>query len=248
MPTAPFDAVLANYGIRLLWMRSHACPCMYDQSQDQAVYGSPDPACMQCGGHGIYWDQPFGPFTGLITFASLTSTPHEPGELINEKWGMVGHGEPVLTIPQGAGAPWAQASTYDAFVEYDATAYYDTNLQVGKVQAVPYQHGLSIATTGAVAVYNSATHSVQQVSGYVVSGAAVTLPPSYPAGTGYVVKFSANPVWVALNPAGALPHNRPLGGATGGLMLPRRFKLQTLDLWLRARVPSDPTTPQGIGT
>lgn len=246
MPVEPFDRVLNATGIRLNWLRAHGCPCVYDETQNQSVYGTPDPACRTCGGHGWYWDPPGPvPFTGLITFASRTPTPHEPGIMINEKWGDIAHGEPVLTIPQGAGDVWGQASTNDAFVEVDGSSYFDTNLQVGGIQAVPYQQGLSIAPTGAVTVYDSINHEAVAVSGYTVSGAAVTLPASYPTGTGYNVKFNANPVWVALAPAGGLPHNRPFGGAPGGLKLPRRFKLQTLDLWVRARSPGDPNTPQG---
>lgn len=247
MPVEPFDQLLLNYGIRLNWMRAHGCPCVYDQTRDDLVYGSPDPACTQCGGHGIYWDNPFGPFLGLITFAALTPTPHEPGEFVNEKWGLTQHGEPVLTIPQGAGDPWSQASTYDAFVEVDATAYYDANLQVGGISCVPYQQGLSIASTGAVTVYDSSTRSVLSVSGYAVSGAAVTIPSGYVAGTGYAVKFSANPVWVVIGAAGGLPHVRPMGGQTGGINLPRRFKLQSLDLWTRARSPGGRVSPQSLG-
>ena len=245
MPVEPFDVLLQQTGIRLTWMRGHACPCVYDETQNQFVYGSPDPACTTCGGHGVYWDSPVGPFSGLITFASRTPTPHEPGETIDTKFGEVQHGEPVLTITQAAGSVWAEASTYDAFVEVDGTAYFDSNLQVGGIQAVPYQQGLSIAPTGAVTVYNSALHQAQLVSGYAVSGAAVTIPSGYAAGTGYVVKFSANPVWIAISPAGGLPHNRPFGGDAGGLKLPRRFKLQALDLWTRARQAGDTTTPQG---
>ena len=226
-------------------MRGHGCPCVYDQTQNELVYGTPDPACQTCGGHGIYWDSISDPFTGLITFAARTPTPHEPGEGFDTKFGEVQHGEPVLTIPQGAGSVWDLASTFDAFVEVDGTAYYDANLQVGGISAVPYQQGLNIAASGAVTVYDSTTRQVQSVSSYTVSGAAVTLSSGYAPGTGYVVKFSANPVWVVIGPAGGLPHNRPFGGADGGLRLPRRFKLQALDFWTRARTPGDPFTPQG---
>lgn len=245
MPVGPFNRVIDAYGINLTWMRSHACPCTFDETQDNLIYGSADPACNTCGGHGVYWDEPFGPFKGLITFSSFTPSPNEPGDSIDEKWGQVQtKGEPTLTVAQDAGRVWDQATVYDAYVEVDQTSFFNANLQVGKIEAVPYQQGLSIAATGAVAVYNSTTRTVEQVTDYTVSGARVTLPATYPPGTGYVVQFQANQVWVSIGRSGSLPHQRPFGG----LQFPRRFILQPLDLWTRARTSGDSTTPQGIGT
>ncbi len=112
---------------------------------------------------------------------------------------------------------------------------------MGGIQAVPYQQGLSIAASGAVTVFNQTTHRVQVVSGYVVSGAAVTIPSGYAEGTAYDVEFQANPVFVAFRKAGAFPMTRPFGGADAQ-HLPRRFRVQTLDLFTRARqYPGDPS-------
>lgn len=243
LPEGPFDALLAAYGVRLLWRKSHMCPCSWNPT----IPGSPDPACQTCGGRGVYWDAPVGPFTGLITWRHFSPTPDEFGARTHEVAGQLQHGEPTLTIPYTAdttGTIWRDASQFDAFVELDMVDRFSANLVVGGVQAVPYQQGLTVPVSGAVTTYDLTTKQVSSVSGYVVSGAAVTLPASYPAETPYTVEFFANPVFVAYRPAGGFAMARPFGNGVNHL--PRRYRLQTLDLWTRARVyPNDPS-PQGV--
>jgi hypothetical protein len=69
------------------------------------------------------------------------------------------------------------------------------------------------------------------VTGYAVSGLSVFLPSGYAIDTIYIVEFTAAPAYVAIRHAGGMPHTRPFGQVTE----PRRFKIQSLDLWTRAR-------------
>jgi hypothetical protein len=234
MPEQPFEQLMQQVGVRLAWLKSHSCPCTFSGP----TIGSADPACQQCQGVGTYWDNPSVPFYAFLTWIHISRTPDEPGFFTEEKVGIVQHGEPTLTIPYTAdslGLIWQQASIYDAYVELDAVTRYNANLQVGGISAVPYQQNLSIAPSGAVTIYSQTTNLVTAVTGYTVSGAVVTLPTSYPIGTSFVVEFEASPVYVAFDRAGGAPHTRPFGGTQ--MRLPRRFRLQSLDLWLRARLP-----------
>lgn len=235
LPEQPLDTLLNLYGVRLLWQRSHLCPCVYAGG----IAGSPDPQCQTCGGLGWYWDSAYGPFMGLITFMHLSPSPDEPGALMSEKFGVINRDEPTLTIPRaffgtasGAGLnlAWEGASLNDIFTEIDTTTRFEAELQVGGVQTVPYQQNLNIAASGAVTVYDQTSHSVVVVSGYTVSGATVTLPSGYVSGTAFVVSYEASKSYAAWRESGSLPHSRPFGG---GVTLPRRFRLQNLDLWLR---------------
>lgn len=228
MPPGVFDALIAASGVRLLWQKSHLCACTYGGP----IPGSPDPACSTCSGRGYYWDSPVGPFVGLITFIHLVTSPDEPGAIMDEKFGQIFRGKPTLTIPY-AGAPtvWSQSSTNDIFVEMDALDKFNVELQAGRNQTVPYQHQLSIAASGAVTVYDPIGHVTSFVSGYVVSGATVTLPSGYATGTPYVVELTAAKVYVAWRESGALAHQRPFAQSKE----PKRFNVQTLDLWLRGK-------------
>ena len=222
-----FENLIAQEGVRLLWQQGHLCPCTFGGPQP----GSPDPQCNTCDGRGYYWDAPFGPFVGLVTFMHISPSPDEPGAVMDEKVGIVQRSEPALTIPYTAGLPWTNATLNDIFVEIDAIDRFDAELTVGSDQAVPYQNGLSIAPSGAVTVYDTTTHAIVPVSGYTVSGATVLLPSGYASGTSYVVEFFAAKTFVAWRNAGSIGHDRPFGQ----LNEPKRFRLQTLDLWLRER-------------
>lgn len=253
LPEQPFDQLIANYGIRMAWLKSHSCACVWGGP----MVGGADPQCLTCQGRGIYWDEPSAIFTGLITWVHIARTPDEPGFFTHEKVGVVQRGEPTLTIPYTAdstGTIWTNASVFDAYVEIDAIARYSANLYVGGITAVPYQQGVQIAPTGAVTIYNTVTHQVQAVSGYTVSGASVILPDSYPPNTAYNVEFEAQPVYVAYDRTAA-PHIRPFGDGSNGVSgigytgtinnLPRRFRCQTLDLFTRARSVNS-TSPQSL--
>lgn len=237
LPEAPFDNLIATYGIRLLWRKSHNCPCMYASS----IPGTADPQCITCGGRGVYWDAPVGPFVGLLTWRHVSPTPDEFGASAHEVVGQIEHGEPTLTIPFTAdvsGTIWRDATLFDAFVEIDAIDRFSANLTVSGRTAVPYQHGLNIPTSGAVTVYDQSTKQVVIVSGYTVSGATVLLPDAYPEETPYTVEFYANPVFVAWRRAGGLAMARPFGSGVNNL--PRRYRVQVLDLWGRAgQYPGD---------
>lgn len=228
LPKEPFENIIGRIGVRLVWQKSHLCPCTYGGS----LPGSPDPQCVTCSGRGTYWDPPgCGPFQGLITFMHLSPSPDEPGTIMDAKFGMIQRGEPALTIPYSAGRPWAEASINDLFIEIDAIDRFNAELQVGGVTTVPYQERLSIKKTGAVTVWDPTTKAVVPVSGYTVSGATVTLPSGYATSTPYVVEFNAAKAYVAWRESGSLPHDRPFGQINE----PKRFRLQQLDLWLRGQ-------------
>ena len=228
MPPGVFDALIAASGVRLLWQKSHLCACTYGGP----IPGSPDPACSTCSGRGYYWDSPVGPFVGLITFIHLVTSPDEPGAIMDEKFGQIFRGKPTLTIPY-AGAPtvWSQSSTNDIFVEMDALDRFQRRASSRAKSNRPVStsaldrglrrgHGL-----------DPIGHVTSFVSGYVVSGATVTLPSGYATGTPYVVELTAAKVYVAWRESGALAHQRPFAQSKE----PKRFNVQTLDLWLRGK-------------
>jgi hypothetical protein len=238
MPREGFEKLLSKVGVRLVWKKSHGCPCTWGGP----LPGSPDPQCQTCHGRGVYFDAGSNPFFGLLTWADRSPTPNEFGNVQDTKFGQLQHGEPTITIPFADGASgqiWQNASVYDAFVEVDAFDRFTADLVVSGVTAVPYQEGLTI---NAVTYYDTTTHQATPVSGYTVSGANVILPNTFPPLTPYIVEFTANPVFVAFRKAGSMPLVRPFGG-NGIDNLPRRFRVQTLDLWARARQYPGETGP-----
>lgn len=227
LPVTPLDNLMKAYGVDLTWQKSHLCPCV----MSGAVTGSPDPQCLTCKGIGWYWNEASAIFRGLITFIHMSPTPDEPGTMMDPKWGVIQQSEPTLTIPYTA-APdiWTQASINDVFTQVNAIDRYEVSLQVGGVTTVPYQQKLTIAPIGAVTIYNTETRTVETVTGYTVNGPTITLPAQYPDGTNFVVSYSAAKAFSAWRPAGTMGHDRPFGNLT----LPKRFRLQALDLWLRS--------------
>jgi len=230
LPTTTFEAIINAYGIRMFWAKSHVCACTYGGS----VPGSPDPACLTCGGRGYYWDQPLGPFQALLTLVHRGPTPDEPGAITDTDAGLIVNGEPTLTIPfSGAyelqNTVWKEAGLFDLFIEVDAVSRYNAQLQIGGNQQIPYQQNATIAPSGAVTIYDTVNHAVVTGVPYTVSGFTVT-PSGYAAGTNFVVDFTAAPTYVGYRVAGMPAHVRPFGQLTH----PRRFRLQTLDLWSRA--------------
>jgi hypothetical protein len=229
LPRTPFESIIGQYGIYLMWAKSHVCACIYGGD----IPGSPDAACTTCLGRGVYWDAPVGPFRGLITFIHMSPSPDEPGTLMSEQQGLMINGEPALTIPWNAGVVWKDAAPFDLYTETEAISRLDAQLQVGGRTVVPYQTNLTIAPQGAVTIYDNETKKVVPVTDYTVNGPQVTLGSGYPEGTNYIVDFYASPTYVAYRVAGAPAHARPFGSVAE----PRRFRLQLLDLWLRSNAP-----------
>lgn len=246
LPEIRFDALISEVGQRVGWMRSHSCPCTYSFTMENnrlATPGSAQRACKTCLGIGTYWDAPGPLFRSYISFMHVAATPDEPGTVMNEVFGPVQTGEPSITIPHtnpnlSANDPaqptqaWVNASTDDIFCAVDMLTRYTAMLQVGGLTNLPYQQNVHVAPAGAVTVWNPATSTVAPVLNYSVNGPSVTIA-NYPDGTSYMVEFQAAQLWVAWKRAGGLPHIRPFGGGTDNL--PRRFRLQTLDPWLRQR-------------
>ncbi len=233
LPAGPFDNLITQYGVRIQWMQSHQCACMWGGD----VPGSPNPQCKTCYGRGVWWNPPSSVFMGLLTQMHRTPSPDEAGVSVDSVIGWSQNAQPILSIPATAGEVWQQASDYDAFIELDALTRYRSELTVGGIQSVPYQQNLSIAPSGAVTIWNTQTQAVQFVN-YAVDGPNVILS-GYPAGTSYVVEYTAAPVYVAFRKAGGMPHIRPFGG--GVVSLPRRFHLTMLDVWSRSRNGTDMT-------
>ncbi len=226
LPYQIFDQLIAARGVELQWAKHHACPCIYAGQ----IPGSPDSSCVTCGGRGIYWDGFTGAFTGLITFIHTSPTPDEAGTIMDTDQGLIVNGEPALTIPfsQQNGVPWAESSIYDMFVETHSISRFNAQLQVGRNESLPYPQIVSVAPTGAVTTYNTTTSSVVTGAPYVVSGTTVLLTSGLP-GQQYMVDFTAAPTYIAYRIAGAPAHIRPFSNINE----PRRFRLQTLDLFLR---------------
>lgn len=237
MPQPQFDAVLQALGLRLGWMKSHACPCTYATDTP----GSPDPNCNTCHGRGRYWDNPLE-FVGLRTFMHTASAPDEPGAIMNDNSGRSYLGEPTITVPFSATDVWNLASELDAFIELDSKTRFNTVLQVGGNTILPYQQNLDILD---VTGYDVTTKQVFSITNYEVSGAAVLIS-GYETGQPYTVEYNAAPVYVAWRRAGATPHDRQFGAGTGNL--PVRFRAMLLDLWTRARNNFGvSTSPQSVG-
>lgn len=242
MPEGMFDAQIANTGLRLGWMQAHTCPCT-------AANGNARPGCPVCHGRGVYWDKPLA-FKGLITYMHTASAPDEPGAHTDATFGQQQRAEGTLSIPAkgdgGETTVWKNASIFDAYVEYDAPARFNSAFVTGKPTVLPYSFGAVISS---VKVYNDSTGTISDVKNYTMDGSSVLLPDSFAPGTKFVVEYIANPIYVAYRSAGALPHKRPFGGSisTG---IPVRFRVVTLDMWLRTRftgdgpaVPTMPTPP-----
>lgn len=246
LPENRFDALISEVGQRVGWMRSHACPCTYSYTVANnllSTQGSAQRDCKTCLGVGFYWDAPGPPFRAYISFMHVAATPDEPGVIMNETFGMAQTADPSLTIPflnpnLAANDPaqptnaWTNASTDDIFVAVDMVSRYTAMLQVGGLINLPFQQNLQVAPMGAVTVWDPVTSSVVPVINYSVSGPTVTIA-NYPDGTSYMVEFQAAALYVAWKRAGGMAHIRPFGGGTDNL--PRRFRLQTLDPWMRQR-------------
>ncbi|MDG7001426.1 MAG: hypothetical protein JRN15_20200, partial [Nitrososphaerota archaeon] len=84
LPGTPFDTLLGQYGVRLLWLQSNQCACVYGGDMP----GSPDPDCTSCHGRGVYWNPPVGPFQGLITYSTMAPGDREPGVSMDATQGL----------------------------------------------------------------------------------------------------------------------------------------------------------------
>jgi hypothetical protein len=244
LPASDFNSLISRVGVRIAWMKSRTCPCIYGGGGQNGVLpfaGTADPACLTCFGVGRYWDNPLTPMVMLMTFITVESTSFEPGIHTDENWGGIVTAAPMLSIPSwnpylsltDPAQPrvvWDNASVGDFFVSVDKLSRYTAVLQVGGNTLLPYQQNLQIEPVGAVAVYDPVSHAVSYPS-YVVDGAAVTLPSTFPLDTTYIVEFQAAPIYAAYSKSGGLAHVRDFGQGTENL--PRRFRLQTLDLWSR---------------
>jgi hypothetical protein len=233
MPETVFDTQVQETGIRFGWLKAHSCPCTMAIG---GKYGTPNPACITCHGRGVYWDSPVN-INCLLTFMHTTAAPDEPGAMTSETLGHLLEGQPVITIPFGftenEQQAWLYASSFDAFVEYDAVTRYNSVFVVGQQQSLPYQWGAKVL---AVTAYATGTNQIAPVAStnYTLVNGAVTLNSSlYPTGTAYTVEYTASPVFVAYRPSGGIPHARPF--AQGRTRIPRRFHIMSADAWIRNR-------------
>jgi hypothetical protein len=229
IPQTVMDAVNNATGMNFGWCKAHACPCTV--GQNNGVSGTPDPRCKTCFGRGTYWDDPID-FVGAVSFMHTQSAPDEPGAIMDPVTGRVMRASPVITIPftnsDGSLCPaWPQGGEKDAFIETDGLSRFQTPMIVGQDLYLPYRQNV---TVNSVTSYDPINHVIAPVDpeDYTVSGPSITF--SLPEGTGVVVDYYASLVYVAWRVAGGIPHMRPAGL---GANLPRRFHIQTLDVWLR---------------
>jgi hypothetical protein len=229
MPASIFNQVIRLAGVRMSWMKSHACPC----TMASDIPGSPDPACNTCHGRGRWWETPVGPFVLLRTFMHTSEATDEPGAMMDPRVGQMLHAEPTITIPSNVLPLWSEAAEFDAFVEEDTLTRFETAFIVGQPAVLPYQQNLTILN---VVAYNTDTKSVLplDVHDWNYDGTQVNLV-NYDPGTAFTVMYKASPVYICWRRAGANPHTRPFGA--GSDPLPVRFRAQLLDLWLRSRNP-----------
>lgn len=218
-----FDSTISNIGVNILWRVGHVCPC-------GAMNGTPEPACLTCGGFGRYWDATGAQFVGLITM----SIPDDPSARIDEDKGIIQNALPVLTIPSTAASPWASASVFDQFVVMDAIQRFSESLVVGKREILAYSYGATVPASGAVNRYDYTNKVIVPDNSYTVtvsSGLTLVHITDQPEGTLFNVDYTARQSYIAIGRGGA-PHVRPeLAGGT----FPRRLQLNPSDVYLRGQ-------------
>ena len=234
LPPAAFDNLIGWSGISVLWMKSHLCPCVGDTGTSNApdiLLQSGIANCPVCLGRGLYWDPPIGPFTILMTWITFTGRNVNIGQEMNETYGEVHEGHPVITIPETTGILWQSVSEFDAIIESDAVMRFNSILNYGENVSLPSWHdySLTIAPSGAVVVEDPTTGIPTSGVAYTVSGLSVILSSDYPDNTAYTVEYISCPVYILYEKYGGLPHVRPFQN----LNFPRRYKLSILDFWLR---------------
>lgn len=218
-----FDSAIGSIGVNIFWRKSHICPCAGNT-------GSGNPSCLQCGGYGRYWDAPpVEPFIGSISFM----LPDDPSSRAAEQAGSYANGMPILSIPQAAGDVWDQSTTYDQFVLSDAIQRFTINLVNGQYNTLPYNYLVSVPASGAVSFFDTATNLVSADNNYTVvvgpTGIVTVALTDQPAGTPFSVEYTAAQAYIAFA-RGGVPHVRP---EVAGYRLPKRFQLQTMDIWFR---------------
>lgn len=239
LPPDAFNDLITWAGIKVLYLKAHACPCAGDTGSAQ-----PQPRCNACFGRGYYWDPPQGPFIVLVTYISWIGRNVAIGETMDPTYGQVDNAGPIITIQNSPANQviFQQTNTKDLFVEVNATQRFQATMRVGENEIVPQWQILgapntsfSIAPTGAVVVEDPVL--MQPVGGvaYTVNGGQVVLSGGYPTGTAYTVEYYSQPTFVIEEAFGGLMHARPFGQ---GLLYPHRYKMQLLDLWLRDLIGS----------
>ena len=244
LPTDPFNKIIGAFGENLGWCKSHTCACVNFRT-DMSPVGSPNPSCLTCQGRGIYWDAQIN-FIGLMTLTHQGAGGVEPGQRMDEKLGPIIGGEPWVTITSDAGVVWNEVGEYDIMIQTNSIVRMNSTLNSGPSGEIylPYQQGLYVAPSGAVTTWDPMTSQVTPVTGYYVSGATVTIPPTYTPNTPYVVEFQAALSYVCFRPEGGMAQNRPF--IQGTVSFPKRFRLEPLDLWMRDGVQNNWGTPGQI--
>ena len=225
-----FDQQVAGLGERFGWARAHVCPCAFAGGTP----GSPNPECNTCFGKGVYWDAPIDT-SANFTFMHTSAAPDEPGVFVGNDFGRTIFGEPIITLPnQGTtneNTVWLYASTFDAYVQYDARVRFYSTLVAGQNEVLPYQFNVNILQ---ITTYDPSNNTAVAVAPgqWAYSNGVVTLGDSYAKGTAYTVEYVASPVFIAFRKSGGMAHTRPLAGGTA--LMPKRFHVGLLDVWLRA--------------
>jgi len=230
-PGTNFDIIIARYGVSMAWLQSHQCACVGSNGVDEnGIYtpeGTPSPTCATCAGRGTYYDDPQGPYTVLMSHLNVANG-QVPGFHNNEQYGGIVNADPILTIPSNLSPVWENASMMDAFIEYNNDMRFESVLNVGQNEILPYRYNVGFISAS---VYDSQTQRTIPVpSGNVVASGANVVLSGYAVGTPYVVSYTAWPIYIAYAKHGGSPQVRPLIQGRG---YPRRFVVQLLDLYQR---------------
>jgi hypothetical protein len=230
------DSLINWASIEVMWMKNHSCPCVGDT-------GSARQDCNVCLGRGFYWDPPSGPYGVLITLITWIGRNVDMGNAMNQSYGTIFQGHPIITIPVNVTPLWTQANTKDVIVEINTTMRFQAICRVNEQEILPQWHiieasSVIVPASGAVIVEDPSI--TQPVSGvpYIYNPTNGTIkllptlewPDGWPTGTAYTVEYYSPLAFVIDEPFGGLAHVRPFGQ---GITYPRRWKMALLDVWLR---------------
>jgi hypothetical protein len=230
-PNERFNIFLQQYGMLVFWLRGHLCACIDDdtgfspEGMAVKVKGTPSPYCNTCGGRGLYWDPPQGPYT-----VAFQHPPHTQGATMQDIIGIVEEGINEVIVPTNATPMWAEVNTYDAVVVQGSDTRFHSTLTVGVQETLPYFWNVHVNPNG-VTVYDSSTQTVVPVpsENITVNNDKVILT-GYPKGTPYVVDYTAWPIYVVFGERGGIVQFAALLNNT---TYPRTVMVKLLDLWTR---------------
>ena len=222
IPQTVFDNLVQAFGVRIMWKKSHFCPCT------EANNGSPLPACQTCFGRGIYWDDMIGPFTVLLASAIASESQRAPGAATNTEFGLVQTTGPWVTVSPSNGKLYDELSVYDIIVEMDAVRRLNDTFTQGSGQPLSYALMAKIAN---VYYFDTSTNQSVRITNYSYDPSSGIVSSDMPEGTAFTVEYYAPYSYVVYGNVGGITHVRPL--IQGRASYPKRVRTEYLDIWLR---------------